>query len=295
MSKALGRGLGALLNDDNEDEVDINKVVEGATVIEVLIDEISANPNQPRKEFAEDKLLELSQSIKEKGVIQPILVEKGNKPNSYIIIAGERRYRASKIAGLKKIPVIVKAFTEEEVLEIALIENIQREDLNPVEEAKAYQHLMKSFDLSQEDIAKRVGKNRSTIANSLRLLKLPEDMLTALSQGIISAGHARSLLSVVNPADQRILYKRVVDNSLNVRDTESMSSALNNGNRPSSSSNSVKSTAKSKSPDIQDMEQRFIDLLGTKVSLKGTVRKGKIEISYFSMDDLERILDIISK
>ena len=299
MSKqALGKGLDALLgpggddldifeNGDNGDN-DSGKITESFVDLSMII----TNPDQPRKEFNEDALQELADSIKEIGIIQPVIVEKKN--GKYEIVAGERRYRASKMAGLEKIPVIEKSFSEEEKYEIALIENIQREDLSPIEEAKAYQQLINNYSLSQDALSKKLGKKRSTIANSLRLLKLPEDMQNALNNGEISAGHARSILSVVNPADQRILFNRIISGGLSVRESEKQSSDLNKGIRSSSeSSKQDDKLLKKKNPDVMDVEQRFIDALGTKVNLKGNLAKGKIEITYFSRDDLERIFDII--
>jgi len=291
VSKALGKGLGALINDDDDQGSDI-KTVGHPSIKDVSIEHIHPNPNQPRKEFRQEALQELADSVREKGVLQPILVEENPHGEGYLIIAGERRYRASKLAGLQEIPVIVKSFSEEEVLEIALIENIQREDLTPIEEAKAYRNLMESFSLSQEEVAKKVGKNRSTVANAMRLLKLPEDMQEALTQGNITPGHARTILSVVNPADQRILFSRVINQKMSVRDAEAMSSELNQGIRPSGGIEHK--PGKKRSPELQELEQKFIDFLGTKVTLKGNVKKGKIEIAYYSMEDLERILEILS-
>jgi len=296
--QALGKGLDALLGPGGDD-LDIFKNGDNGdnfpgklTESFVDISLIETNPFQPRKEFNEEALQELADSIKEIGIIQPVIVEKKN--GKYEIVAGERRYRAAKIAGLEKIPVIEKSFSEEEKYEIALIENIQREDLSPIEEAKAYQQLINNYSLSQEALSKKLGKKRSTIANSLRLLKLPEDMQKSLNSGEISAGHARSILSVVNPADQRILFNRIISGGLSVRESEKQSSDLNKGIRiKSDTSKREDQLLKKKNPDIMDVEQRFIDALGTKVNLKGNLAKGKIEITYFSRDDLERIFDII--
>lgn len=296
-NKALGKGLDALL-ELNAEIIDINNYSEienenrGNKILFISLDKIKANPNQPRKTFDEDSLHELAESIKQKGVIQPVLVEEDseNKDN-FIIIAGERRFRASNLAGLEKLPVIIKSFSEEDKLEIALIENIQRENLKPIEEAKAYRHIMESMNLNQQDIADRVGKNRSTVANSLRLLKLPEDMQDTLNEGKLTSGHARSILSTVNPADQRILFNRIVDNGLSVREAESMATDLNRGIRPTSKKETV---VKKKIPEIMSVEQRFIDVFGTKVQIKGSINKGKIEITYYSPDDLDRIFDIVT-
>ncbi len=293
MSKrALGKGLEALFQSVSDETLSEEKI--GAIGLYIDIDKIVPNPNQPRKEFNAEMLDELAESIREKGVLQPILVEK--KGDRYIIIAGERRFRASGIAGLKKIPVIEKNFTEEEKYEIALIENIQREDLSPIEEAKAYQTLITGYNLAQDELSKKIGKNRSTIANSLRLLKMPQDMQDALSSGEISAGHARAVLSVINPADQRILFNRIINGGLSVREAEKQSSDLNNGMRSLHGTGEKKEQLqKKKSPDVMNLEQQLIDALGTRVNLNGSLTKGKIEISYFSREDLERLFDLIAR
>ncbi len=297
--KALGKGLEALFQSASSGEsyTEINRSTQepfdGGFGHFVSIDKIITNPDQPRKEFNDELLNELAESVKEKGVLQPILVEK--RGDSYVIIAGERRFRASCIAGLKQIPVIEKKFSEEEKLEIALIENIQREDLSPIEEAKAYLTLINNYNLGQDELSKKIGKNRSTIANSLRLLKMPQDMQDALSSGGITPGHARAILSVVNPADQRILFNRVISGGLSVRECETQAADLNKGIRGLSGQGDKKELLqKKKSPDVMLIEQKFIDALGTRVNLNGNLAKGKIEISYFSRDDLERIFDLIT-
>ena len=217
----LGRGLDSLM-DDNEPQftvasepVDFSK----ETIIQVDVDKVKANPYQPRKEFSEEELSELAESIKEHGIIEPIIVTRSSDgSDNFVIVGGERRTRAARLAGLSKIPAVVKEYNEQQMLEIALIENIQRSDLNALEEAMAYQQLMLMANLSQEEVAKRVGKNRSTVANSVRLLKLPPDMQRSLAEGKISAGHARAILSVVNPSDQQILFARIIGSGLSVRD-----------------------------------------------------------------------------
>ncbi len=286
MSKrALGKGLNSLIPQYDEPENGSD-----SSVSTVPINRIRVNPDQPRKTFNEEALKELADSIKEQGIIQPIIVEKDG--NEYNIVAGERRFRAARMAGLFEIPVIIRKYTVEEKLEAALIENIQREDLNAVEEAMGYQMLMNTLHLNQEEIAKKVGKKRSTVANSLRLLNLPEDIQEALVSGKITAGHARTLLSVVNPSDMRILYSRILNDGLSVRESEKQAAALNNGER--TAPEKKEEPKKIKDPEISRMEQKFIDALGTKVTVKGGLKKGKIEISYFSLDDLERIYDIIT-
>ena len=288
MSKrALGKGLESLIQQyEEESGISSNEGVE-----EIQIKHIIPNPDQPRKNFDEEALKELADSIKEQGVIQPIIVEKSG--DRFIIIAGERRFRASRLAGLDTIPGLVRKYTHEQKLEIALIENIQREDLNSIEEAKAYLSLINNLDLSQEAVAQKVGKKRSTISNSLRLLKLPEDMQESLKQEDISAGHARALLSVLNPSDMIILFSRITSSDLSVRETEHQAASLNNGVRKVSSSGSKKT--KSPDPEIRRIEQKFLDVLGTKVTVRGGLKKGKIEIDYYSLDDLERIYDLLVK
>lgn len=308
-SGGLGRGLDALL--EGTGALDVGR---GGTALgsagnsagaagtsgagsELFVDPslLKPNPHQPRREFDETALRELADSIREHGIIQPIIVEEAGD-GSYFIIAGERRTRAARLAGLSKVPVVVKKFSEERKLEVALIENIQRENLNPIEEAQAYHQLMALGNLSQEEAATRVGKNRSTVANALRLLKLPEDIASSLASGQITAGHARAILAVLNPADQRILFGRIVGNGLSVRDAERMAAELNAGSRASSPAPAAKTkTDKDAMKDIEvrNMEQRFIDALGTKVAVKGNLEKGTIEISYFSRDDLDRIYELI--
>ncbi len=285
-------GLDALLSLDNSDEQDVSVLPEDvqASVQELEISSVKANPDQPRKIFSQESLQELADSISSRGVIQPILVEK--KGDEYLIIAGERRFRASQLAGKTEIPAIVRDFTEEEKLEIALIENIQREDLTAIEEARAYKNIMDSLDLNQQQIADKVGKKRSTIANSLRLLNLPEDIQESINKGEITAGHARAILAVINPADQKILHSRIRDEGLSVRATEGMVEDLNQGKRLQSKEK--QSLPKNKVPEILGIEQKFIDHFGTRVQVKGNLKKGKIEISYFSEEDLERIFDLIS-
>jgi ParB family chromosome partitioning protein len=252
---------------------------------------IVPNPKQPRKEFAPESLQELADSIKEKGILSPILVEE-QAEGSYIIIAGERRWRAAELAGLREIPVIIRSYSEQEKLEIALIENIQRDDLTPIEEARAYKELMESASLGQEELAGRLGKNRSTIANALRLLKLPSEMQDALNRKELTSGHARAILSVVNPADMRILFQRIVGKGLSVREAEAVAADFNKGLRGSAPAKAETYPAQ-KQPELRDMEQKLLDILGTKVRITGNGKKGGIEISYFSPEDLDRLYDIL--
>ena len=287
----LGKGLESLLADSNfEEETEVKK--SNATEILIDINKLKPNPFQPRTEFSPDALEELSESIKIHGIIQPILAEAAEN-GEYYIIAGERRTRAAQLAGLTQVPVILRNFNDEKKLEVALIENIQRENLNPMEEAKAYQRIMQLENIGQEEAAKKVGKNRSTVANALRLLKLPEDMQNALAAGTISAGHARALLSVNNPSDMRILFARMTGSGMSVREAEQYASELNGNTKKENTK--PKETKTPKDPDLAFIEQQFIDALGTKVSLKGNMQRGSIQIEYFSKDDLDRLYNILLK
>jgi ParB family transcriptional regulator, chromosome partitioning protein len=284
--KALGKGIGALLGDDEKTDV--------SSVAEVPLSALQPNPQQPRHDFDDASLKELADSIREKGVLQPILAEAG-RDGAYIIIAGERRVRAAILAGLQKIPVVVRQFTAQEKLEIALIENVQREDLTPIEEALAYRRLMEMADLSQEQIALKVGKDRSTIANTLRLLKLPEDARDALSSGAINAGHARALLMLVNPSDQQVLLRRMLESGISVREAEQMASSMNAGKKGAGKSGQgARAVSMRGDPELRSIEQRLIEKLGTKVALLGSGKKGRIEISFFSSEDLERLLALLT-
>ncbi|MCR5124212.1 MAG: ParB/RepB/Spo0J family partition protein [Treponema sp.] len=260
----------------------------------VNVNLLKPNPQQPRTEFDEDKLNELAESIREHGIHQPIEIEDAGDGNFYII-SGERRTRAAKIVGLEKVPVRLGKFeSDQEKLEIALIENIQRADLNDIEEAKAYYKLMQISGLSQDQIAARVGKNRSTVANAIRLLKLPEDMQNALVEGNLTAGHARALLAVKDSNDRRVLFKKIIDGGMVVRKAEELANELNNGEGSGSSKRKLKSPLQ-KDPGISEIEQKFMEIFGTKVVLNGTLEKGKIEIDYFSKADLDRLYSLIVK
>ena len=285
---ALGKGIDALFGDSGENR-DIGNIDESSVTV-LPVKKIQAANDQPRKMFTEEALRELADSIKQKGILQPVLVRPHE--GEYQIVAGERRFRAAKLAGLEEIPVIISEISDNEKLEIALIENIQREDLTPIEEAEAYKHMIDTLSISQEEVAEKVGKKRSTVTNSLRLLKLSDDMQKAINDGEMTAGHARALLSVLNPADQRILFNRICTQGLSVRETERQASALNSGSRKTSDKEK-KPAVKARDFDIKNMEQKFIDALGTKVQVKGDLKHGKIEISYFSKDDLERVYDLI--
>jgi ParB family chromosome partitioning protein len=290
MSKrALGKGIGALIPTEEGQKREASGVTEAA------LSALAPNPDQPRRDFSEAALSELADSIRKKGVLQPVLVEAA-QDGAYTIIAGERRVRAARMAGLEKIPVIVRQFNDREKLEIALIENIQREDLTPIEEAQAYRKLMESAGLSQEEVAAQVGKDRSTVANSLRLLKLDPGMQEAVDKGDMSPGHARAILMSLNPSDQRLLFKRILERGISVREAEQMAASLNRGKKAAgkSAKGGSQSDRNAREPEIHEIEESLIERLGTKVEIRGTSAKGKIEISYFSSEDLERVIEILS-
>jgi ParB family chromosome partitioning protein len=251
-------------------------------------DKLIPNPGQPRKVFDEEALRELAASIREHGVIQPVIAEDAGD-GTYVIVAGERRTRAARLAGLTEIPVIIRNYSGEKRMEISLIENIQRADLNPIEEASAYQNLMKLTGLSQDETALRVGKNRSTVANALRLLKLPPHMQKALETGKITPGHARAVLSLAKAADQEALFRRIAAQGLSVREAEKAAAALA-GPAPAKTK-----TAPRRDSELAAMEQKFIQTLGTKVVIAGDLKRGTISIDYYSMDDLDRLYGILSK
>ena len=294
-NKGLGRGLGSLLGIlDNDEEIleekktsaTTEKTIDGETVEEIEIKLIDNNPNQPRKNFDPNALNELAQSIKTYGVIQPILVTKRN--DRYMIVAGERRFRASKIAEKKTIPAIVKDFTDGQVKEIALLENIQRQDLNPIETARAIKELQDEYGWTQEALAERLGKSRPAIANSLRLLSLCPEVIELIEQGKLSAGHARSLVVVTNPEVQLKLANQVLNNKLTVRDMEQ---AVKDVDKTS------KKVVKS-SPSLSMEMKEFLNIMehkfATKVKVSGNDKRGKIIINYYNSDDLDRIYEIVS-
>lgn len=314
----MGKGLGALMR-DAEDEIEVDVSVESENLkkaqeekaekrsvkksnlpAQIESDEngtlwidphlLKPNPHQPRQIFDDDALNELAASIREHGVVQPIVIEDAGD-GTFFIIAGERRTRASILAEQKKVPVQLRKFNDEKKLEIALIENIQRSDLNPIEEAQAYYNLMQLGGLNQDEVAKKVGKGRPTVANALRLLKLPEDMQNSLIVGQITAGHARALLSVLNPADQRVLFNRIIGESISVRETENTAIQLNEGSRATMPKNPATIKPK-KDADVAALEQKFIEALGTKVQMKGSLEKGSLVVEYFSRADLDRLYEI---
>lgn len=285
----LGKGVDTLIPEVKNSPIKSKeKIVKEVKPVEqmVRISKVEPNREQPRRHFEEDALLELSDSIKQYGILQPILVQK--KEDYYEIIAGERRWRAAKLAGLKEVPVIIKEYTEQEIVEIALIENIQRENLNPIEEAMAYKKLLTEFKLKQDEVAERVSKQRSTITNSMRLLDLPEEIQVMIIDEKISAGHGRALLAVKNKDEQLNLANRIYDENLSVRTIEAIIRQINNPKKP-------KETKTIENDFIyKDMEEKMISVMGTKVSVNQKNKgKGKIEIEYYSVDELERIYDLI--
>ena len=288
--KVLGKGLNAIISTSQTPADDIEKEVTGhaGRIIELDVNNVIPNPDQPRTCFDEHEIRGLAESIKSVGLIQPIIVRKSE--NEFIVVAGERRLRAVKYAGTGTIKAIVIEADEVENLTLALIENIQRESLNPIEEAKAYRVLVNRFKLRQQDIAKNVGKDRATIANSLRLLNLPQEIQDGLSQGLISAGHAKALLSVSQVTRQRELYGEAVKKGLSVRALEVLAAELKSGKNKG-----VETKARKKEAHIRKMEESLINILGTKVEIKHAGARGKIEISYYSLEDFERIMDLIKK
>lgn len=278
--RGLGRGLQALLPNVAEPDEDSEKI------IELSVKEIRVNKNQPRHFFNEEKLNELALSIKEHGVVQPIIVRRLDD-GKYELVAGERRWRASQIIGLKKIPAIVKQLSAKETSEIALIENIQREDLNPIEEAAAYKALMEEYGLTQEVLSQRVGKSRPFIANTVRLLSLPENVRNLVSQGSISAGHARALIALPGKKEQEELAQKVAQRGLSVRQTEKTIRDM------LADKNKEKSKIKAKDPNINELEERLTRRFSTKVRIAGGSRSGKIEIEYYGDEELQRLLETL--
>ena len=304
----LGKGLGAIFGDEvmeseaEEQETKNHKEsvhmvdasdmkkedLEPSKEIFIKISLIEPNHNQPRKEFHEESLIELSESMKEYGVLQPLLVQK--KGDFYEIIAGERRWRAAKLAGLKEVPVVIREYTKQQSMEIALIENVQREDLNPIEEARAYSILMQEFGLKQEEIASRVAKNRVTITNSMRLLKLDERIQEMLIQNQISSGHARALLALEDLELQFQLAGKIISENLSVREVEKLVKSLSKKKEPKE----IKEEDESISLIFRELEDRMKTAMGTKVSInRKDKNKGRVEIEYYSEAELERIVELI--
>lgn len=277
---ALGKGLGALIPEPEE--------TAGQRFLFCGIDEIRPNRSQPRRHFDEAKLLELAGTIKEKGILDPLMVRKVE--DGYELIAGERRWRAAQKAGLKEVPVIVREADDREVLEISLIENLQREDLNPIEEAEGFRELIEKFHLSHEEVSQRVGRDRSTVTNAIRLLKLPPDIQTHLVENRISAGHARAILSLDRKESQRELCRLIIEKGLSVREAEIWARRLSGKSKKRTGSETKREEYLAQLQTLQDSLRRH---LGTKVTIQARGKRGKISIDYYSLDDLERIVEAI--
>lgn len=292
----LGKGLDSLIPNKNEkkpktsaktDETEKKEeeVLKSGEIM-VKINQVEPNRDQPRKDFDEDALVELADSIKQFGILQPLIVQK--KKDYYEIIAGERRWRAAKIAGVKEVPVIVKEFTDQEIVEISLIENIQRENLNPIEEAMAYKRLLEEFNLKQDEVAERVSKSRTAVTNSMRLLKLSPRVQQMIVDDMISTGHARALLAIDDEEQQYILANKIFDEKLSVRETEKLVKALKNPKKE------IKKPKSEHTFVYDNIEEQMKNIIGTKVSVNPKANgKGRIEIEYYSEEELERIYDLI--
>lgn len=290
VKRGLGKGIDAMISgDDTKTKKIVKEVIKEGDTID--INKIEPNSNQPRKNFNEDKIHELAESIKQHGLIEPLIVQKGKK-GFYTIIAGERRWRAAREAGIKEIPVIVKDYTDQQVMEIALIENIQREDLNAIEEAEAYERLIKDFNLKQDEVAERVSKSRVAVTNSLRLLKLDPRVREMIIEDKIKSGHARALLSVTDPEEQYRLAVMIFDNSMSVRETEKMvKKYLADKDKPGKE---VKEKDTQTELIYKDYEEKLKTVIGTKVNINNKGKgKGKIEIEYFSPDEFDRIISMM--
>ncbi|HHW49150.1 MAG TPA: ParB/RepB/Spo0J family partition protein [Clostridiaceae bacterium] len=277
VKKGLGRGLGALLATDD---------TENNGIMEIKINEIEPNTNQPRKSFDDEKLAQLAESIKQHGVVQPIIVKK--EGDIYRIVAGERRWRAARIAGLTTIPVIVKDLSNRQIMEVALIENLQREDLNPIEEAEAYNRLIKEYNMTQEEISKTIGKSRSAVANSLRLLNLCDEVIEYLKSGELTSGHARCMVPVEDKEMQIKIARTVIEKQLNVRDTEKLVKKY-------LTKKTVQKKPKLELEGIMEIEEKFTKIFGTKVKILHGNKKGKILIEYYSNEELDRIIELVEK
>ena len=294
--RGLGKGISSLMSgfdfDTQTDDI-ITKTIKDErkdkmTVVQLDIGHVRPNPNQPRKFFDEEALEGLAESIKSQGIIQPLTVEE-IAPGEFSIIAGERRYRAAKIAGLDKVPAIVVSLSEVQRIQMSLIENIQRENLNAIEEASAYQYLIDHSGYTQEMVAQKVGKSRSAIANSLRLLSLSDKMKDDIVSGAMSAGHARAILSLINPADRELLRDKIVQEGLSVRDAEILAEAYNKGHKLIQRKKSTE-----KDTEVVNIEEKFVSAVGARVEIKGSLDKGKLQIKFKSQKDLERLYALLS-
>jgi ParB family chromosome partitioning protein len=276
MKTALGKGLGALIPEKK-----------GREIAEVEIGRIASGREQPRKVFRDSSLKELAQSIKEKGILQPVLLRR-ERDGSFSLIAGERRVRAARLAGMKKVPAIIREAGPQDSLEIALVENIQREDLNPIDTAKALQRLLKSFGLTQEKLSGKVGMERATVANYIRLLKLPDEVKKLVNEGALSMGHARAILAVSGARAQVEAARKIVARGLSVREAEQLSKK-----RPEGKKEKPAARAARRDPHVADLEDKLKKSLGTMVSISHKGKKGKIEIEYYSLEELDRLLEIL--
>ena len=280
--RGLGKGLNAIIGADI-----VSEVIDRPRAIEISVDRLSPNPFQPRRSFTEEGLEQLAESIRHHGVLQPIVVRPSG--DGYQLIAGERRWRAAQIAGLQRIPAVVRELDDPSMVQVALIENLQREDLNPIEEASAYRRLMDEFNMTQEQLSSAIGRSRPAIANAVRLLNLPEAIQKAVEERRLSEGHARCLLSISNQGDQLKVAAEIIANGLNVRQAEE----LVKGTTQNVSRETIRKRTSEEDPNAVRLTQRLGERLGTRVKLSGSVSKGKLEIEYYSAEDLDRILEII--
>ncbi len=288
-ARGLGKGLDSLIPNtvgESKDKKEKKENNKPETMVKITM--VEPNREQPRKNFGEDALMELAESIKQFGLLQPILVQ--NKDTHYEIIAGERRWRAAKLAGLKEVPVIIKNLTDQEVVEISLIENIQREDLNPIEEAQAYKRLLTEFNLKQDEVAERVSKSRTAVTNSMRLLKLCDEVQQMLINEMLSTGHARALLVIEDPEEQYSIAQRVFDEKMSVRDVEKLVKNIHKPEKPKKKEN------KSLEAIYKSIENKLKESLGTKVSISSKENgSGKIEIEFYNHEDLDRLMECLTK
>ena len=280
--KGLGKGLDALLATDGSAAL----IGGEGDVVELRLTDVEPNRSQPRKQFDEEKLQELADSIATYGVLQPIVVKKMEN-GFYQLIAGERRWRASRMAGVKTIPALIRSYSDQEAMEIAMIENLQREDLNPIEEARGYQEIIRLFGMKQEELAKKMGKSRPAITNALRLLRLPDSIQEKVIRGELTMGHARALLSIENPEIQERAAGQIVENRLNVRQTEQLLKRL------LKEETDKRQKEYAEKPYLLEFEKKMAASYGTKVKINDRNGKGKIEISYYNEEDLERILQLL--
>lgn len=277
--RGLGKGLSALIPDNSV-------LTGGRTIINIDINKIVPNPRQPRSDFSNETLTELAESIKSQGIIEPILARPKN--GKYELVAGERRFRAARKAGLSILPAIIKDFSDEESLELALVENLQRENLNPMEEAEAYQKLSNEFQMTQADIAKKVGRDRSTVANMMRLMELPREIQASIRHSQITVGHARPMLSLATEAERLSLWKEILKKNLSVRDVEHIVHG-------DPSEKKLRKRKLMKNEELIDLTELLTTHLGTRVRIHGSTKKGQIQIDYFSQEDLERIIEALTR